>query len=481
MKKTVIVVWILSVATFVAKAQKEANYYWYFGEKAGIAFQSGKPEAITDGVIFTDEGCATICSKTGELLFYTDGKSVWNKKHEPMPNGQNLFGHASSTQSGVAIPFPRQPNFYILFTVDAEGKSNGLAYSVINMNLENGLRDIDTTQKNIQLHTRVTEKLTAVKHRNGKHIWVLAHEWMSDAFLAYLVTEKGVTKEPIIAKIGKVREPRSAGGTLNTQGYIKLNPNGTNIALALEETNEVQLFDFDNATAKVSNPIAFTLPNCSYPYGIEFSPNGSLLYVSAAGPGKIYQYNLQQRSSALIDSSKIEIGSTGGTWVGALQLAPDGKIYFPICKKPYLGCIHFPNQLGAACKYENDVIELQQRLARLGLPTFAQSFFEKNIQEKTITYLPAQVKTNTTYTLKNVLFDYAKFNVKPNSFAELDKLVVLLKNNLKLNVKIIGHTDNIGNKPDNLVLSESRANAVKKYVVQKGIAEKTHYNRRLRK
>ena len=72
-----------------------------------------------------------------------------------------------------------------------------------------------------------------------------------------------------------------------------MNPDGTNLALALEQSNVIEVFDFDNETGKVSKPISMTLPDKSYVYGIEFSPDGSLLYVSAAGTGEIYQYNLQ--------------------------------------------------------------------------------------------------------------------------------------------------------------------------------------------
>jgi hypothetical protein len=72
-------------------SQKESNI-WYFGEFAGLDFSNGAPLALTDGQIDTAEGCATISDANGQLLFYTDGKKVWNKNHQVMPNGTGLMG-----------------------------------------------------------------------------------------------------------------------------------------------------------------------------------------------------------------------------------------------------------------------------------------------------------------------------------------------------------------------------------------------------
>ena len=106
-------------------AQKEANN-WYFGNNAGVDFSSGKAVALTSGALKTDEGCAVISDKSGKLLFYTDGISVWNGNHQLMQNGQGLKGNPSSTSSGVAIPKPNSPGIYYLFSVAATAGVDGL-------------------------------------------------------------------------------------------------------------------------------------------------------------------------------------------------------------------------------------------------------------------------------------------------------------------------------------------------------------------
>jgi hypothetical protein len=87
-------------------AQSARFNNWYFGNTAGITFASGAPVALTNGALVTTEGCASMSDDLGNLLFYTDGVTVWNRNHLPMTNGTLLNGHASSTQSGIIVQKP---------------------------------------------------------------------------------------------------------------------------------------------------------------------------------------------------------------------------------------------------------------------------------------------------------------------------------------------------------------------------------------
>ncbi|MEE9913075.1 MAG: OmpA family protein [Deltaproteobacteria bacterium] len=72
-------------------------------------------------------------------------------------------------------------------------------------------------------------------------------------------------------------------------------------------------------------------------------------------------------------------------------------------------------------------------------------------------------------TTLNVLFDTNKSIIKKNSFKDVDALVDVMKNYPELNVVIEGHTDSVGSAASNKKLSQRRADAVKKYMVSKGI------------
>jgi outer membrane protein OmpA-like peptidoglycan-associated protein len=95
----------------------------------------------------------------------------------------------------------------------------------------------------------------------------------------------------------------------------------------------------------------------------------------------------------------------------------------------------------------------------------ADSTYEKNI--------PLQpIEANASIVLKNIFFDFNKYELKPESQIELDKVVQLLQDNPTLKIQIEGHTDNIGNATDNLKLSENRAKATITYIRSKGIDPK---------
>ena len=91
------------------------------------------------------------------------------------------------------------------------------------------------------------------------------------------------------------------------------------------------------------------------------------------------------------------------------------------------------------------------------------STYEKNI--------PLQpIEVNASIVLKNIFFDFNKFDLKPESQVELDKVVQLMQDNPTVKIQIEGHTDNIGKAADNLKLSENRAKAVVNYLVSKNIS-----------
>ncbi len=427
------------------------------------------PVAFTGSKLKTAEGCASISNKLGELLFYTDGITVWNRTHLVMPNGNQLFGDPSSTQSGVVVPLPGNTTKYYLFTIDAEAGNHGFRYSIVDMSLNNGLGDV--TVKNELIKSPCAEKITAVKHRNNEDIWILTHEFDSDAYLAYLLTKNGLSKTPVITKIGL----KQAGDISNAIGYMKISPDGSQLAVAIKGLDCFQLFDFDNSTAILSHPITFQLEKKSLAYGIEFSPNGSLLYFSAGATGKIYQVNLQAGSEdAIVKSLQLVGKSKDNRWLGALQVGIDGKIYVSEHTSKYLSVIEHPNTLGPDCGYKSDAIYLLGSMCTLGLPSFIQTYFIKESvddSKNTVKIFSPnkKVEVNQRFILNNILFDFNKSILRSSSYPELLKVADILKKNEAYKIEISGHTDNIGNKSYNLELSKARAEEVAKYLVSKGI------------
>ena len=80
-----------------------------------------------------------------------------------------------------------------------------------------------------------------------------------------------------------------------------------------------------------------------------------------------------------------------------------------------------------------------------------------------------KIQTGKTVVLENIFFETDKYNLKSESFFELDKLLKFLNENPKIKIEIGGHTDNTGSKEHNLTLSKNRAMAIVNYLITKGI------------
>ena len=433
-KNTLAVAFIFLLNTHVF-AQGEANN-WFFGGGAGLVFDNINgtvtPTAAASQTINTLEGCSSISDPNGNLKFYTDGRDVWDANHNIMPNanyfaGTGLLGDPSSTSSGVIIPKPGDLDKYYIFTVDEphhqnawafpnqgptdingnptsfyndsfssvpagdDGFNNGLNYSLVDMTLNNGMGDIDSSEKNIQLQTydpliqehleyKCAEKITAVEHADGQSYWVLTH--FVDTFYAFRIDSNGVNLAPVTSTVAP--SISVSGYRRNGIGYLKSSPNGNILAISHSQNSNIEgsnsgngsawLYDFDKETGLVSNPLQVD-SNDNF-YGVAFSQNSEKVYFSSSNG--VQQFDL---TSADIPSSATSIYQTSSGFMGAMQLGPDGKIY--ICNPIFdftLDVINAPNETGTSVNY----VEAGQQLspgtsASYGLPPFIQSFLVANI------------------------------------------------------------------------------------------------------
>lgn len=355
MKQTHFLLCIICFLTLSTNAQQDNN--WYFGRMAGLNFSTGRPTAITNSSMNTMEGSSSISDMNGNILFYTDGITVWNRHNHKMPHGTGLLGDQSTTQSAVIVQKPGSQTRYYIFTADDAGGANGLTYSEVDMLADNGMGDIVSI--NNQLITPVAEKITAVYHANGKDIWITTHQWKTNAFYSYLITANGVNPEPSISTTGLIVE-----GSLNSghyAGWMSISPNGKKLASA-NGMLAVELFDFNTQTGEVSNGL--TLKSPAKCYGVEFSPNSKLLYVTTDGKLLQYQVNAPNIINSAVAIADINAASS-------IKLAPDSKIYV-VTKylSTKLSVVNNPNIVGTGCKFEADTIDLGVNETYVGLPNF---------------------------------------------------------------------------------------------------------------
>ena len=339
-------------------AQLQPYWNWYFGSAAAVNFSSGSPVAVAGCAMSTIEGCATISDNAGNLLFYTDGITAWDRTNTPMPNGSGLWGNSSSTESGIIVPKPGSTTQYYIFTTDLQG-GHGTNWYLVDMTLNAGFGAlVSNVATNVVPIS--TEKLTAVRHANGTDYWVICHGENNNTYYVCQVSAGGV---------GAVSSYNAGTVYTGTLGYLKASPNGLRLAAALFEQNLMDILDFNPCTGVVSfsNPITLTVPP-EFAYGVSFSPNNNVVYeVGDAGSPNLVQYDLSSGIQATIQASQYIVTNLG-TSGGAMQIGPDNKLYVCSYSSNFLDVINNPNVLGAGCGYVANAVNLGAGTCMIGLP-----------------------------------------------------------------------------------------------------------------
>ncbi|MCR6640512.1 MAG: T9SS type A sorting domain-containing protein [Sporocytophaga sp.] len=225
------------------------------------------------------------------------------------------------------------------------------------------------------MQNNIAERVTAVYHKNCKDIWIISHEKNIDKFVAYLLTDSGVNPAPVITNTGSI----TAGG--NRYGYLRVSHDSKKICSTLGGSTSlpsVELFDFDNETGIVSNPVTLETANSlPHAYSSEFSPDNRILYVTEYNGSNIYQYDLNAGSPAQIAVSRQNISTTAST-KPSVQMGPDSKIYYVTSSG--LGAINNPNALGMLSNATDNVVtHIPGTSGRLGLPNFIPGLFGNDI------------------------------------------------------------------------------------------------------
>ena len=220
-----------------------------------------------------------------------------------------------------------------------------LSYSIVDMNLDNGLGGIDVMQKNLQAieDTLVLGRLTACKHANGRDWWVITHEYYTDVYYKILVTPEGI-QGPFIQKIGSMLLWN------DIFGEAAFSPDGSKFAM-MNASNILDYMEFNRCTGEFINDQSFTIPDNQGTYGCSFSPNSRFLYASSKY--HLYQYDTWNPNMVSDVIHIAEWDSFYSQNVQVLffmhQLGPDNRIYISTFNgSKYYNIINQPDSLGIA-------------------------------------------------------------------------------------------------------------------------------------
>lgn len=376
MMKTIATMVLLSTFYFTAGYSQPAyEKIWTFGQNSGLDFSSGIPVPFRDSMQ-ANEGVATQCDALGQLLFYTDKNTIWDRNHQVMPNGNNLdiTDNSTSTTQGVAVvPWPGDSNRYFVFSLGCVAGCGTisydnfgyLSYSVVDMSLNGGNGNIVGGLKNIIIDSMLAEQMIAVRGDNCDEYWLIVHRKDNTQFRVYHIDQSGINLSPIVSDAGTLGYYYTL-----SQGSFAYAPRTKKIASASRNvfaqpgiTHTVELFDFNTTTGVVSNPQLLD-STLARQYGICFSPDETKLYYT---DHHLYQFDLSLPTIAAIRASKTLISTDQNC---ALKIGPDAKIYVasPLVSGN-MSYIDKPNLAGTACDYISGAISLLPGTScMLGLP-----------------------------------------------------------------------------------------------------------------
>lgn len=375
-KKSKIFVALIFLSLIELSAQRANN--WLFGNNAGLNFSTTPPSTLTGNVAKPD--CSSsISDVNGNLLFYTDGSTVWNAQHSAMANGTGLIGSYTAGQSAIIVPIPCDPHRYVIFHVTDYVNPGYLSYTVVDMTLNNGLGDVVSAQKNVSLGSGWTEKLCAYYNSAGDNYWVLTHKWNSDQFVAFSVSSTGIATQSVVSSIGSVHNCGVYSGAHDAMGQLTISKDGTKVLNALTCQDNFELFAFNSQTGVLSNSISIP-GNGGNAWGTAFSPDNTKIYTNSIFGQSIYQYDISTYNASAIASSiyTVVTTGTGGYNFGYMELGPDNKLYIAKPSSYSLSVVNSPNSSGSSCNFSIAGQSLGVYSSSHGLPRIAYNIPNSN-------------------------------------------------------------------------------------------------------
>lgn len=363
-------------------AQKQSNH-WFFGEGFHLDFNFNPPKFSTGGKFYSSYGTTAYSDSSGNLILYGNSGDyyepilddsftgqIFNSSNKVIFNG--LLGDSCSrgetSQSALVIPFNTNKNLFYYFTLDDEFSSNqGLRYSIIDMNYDNGNGRVTT--KAIKLTDNLCWGMAATSDESDGY-WLIVRKTedivnLDCEYYAYHIDSFGIST-PTISKFKEYDTP-------NFLLKMKFSNNGKYFICG----NYIYKFNFKTGNLSTFKKISYTPGNADY-LAYEFSPNNNLLYVSSGFTCRdtLLQFNLSD-TNFILKSTAIDsfLDDTICTYITAIQLGSDGKIYVAYGHEGYIGVIKYPNLKGTDCMLQPFVYEMNNKVTVFDFPNFPSSYF----------------------------------------------------------------------------------------------------------
>ena len=327
----------------------KGNYQWYFGN-TGLNFSGGtNPTVISTSQLNATAGSSSLSDPTGHILLYTDGNSIYNNTNSTI-SGTGLGGNTNLVESPLIIPSQEANNIYYTFAINS---TNQLQYSTVDFSKNGGSGQVTSTTT---VTSPVSSELAGVYDSAGG-FWVATEQGTN--LVAYHVTNTGVGTSAV----------SSSSGSTTPGTYLKFSDNGE---MAAEIAgNDVIVYSFNKKTGAFT--VEDTITNAKNPYALEFSQDGTKLYVTTGSSNHVYGYDVTGGNSLLVNKSRYLLTKDSSHGYYGIQVAPNGKIYIAT-GQDFLSSIDSPEADSSGINFNDDTLNLNAATP-IGLPNFVSNYF----------------------------------------------------------------------------------------------------------
>ena len=320
------------------------------------------------GPVRSYEGVTAASDDAGNLLFYSNGRSVWTggaggpatETYAGLLEGnEGGINNGSASQGVITVRHPLDPDrYWIITTDDALSGTNGMnAFS------------FDAAGNNLSGPTRLgafrtSEGITATLHENGVDVWVTCLASGTGEFHSFLLECDGFNDPAVVSSVGPtVASNRERGGLAFSwngeylaQAHPNFWPDGDKI---------VSIYRFNKETG-----VIYDAKNVSgtwgSPYDVSWSPDNSRVYVSMQS-GQLHYLDITSWDATTINGTWTSTGVS--TAFAAMEVGPDGSMYLShgVAGGGFLRKVN--GDLNSGTSFSTSNVAGTAGMSHLGLPT----------------------------------------------------------------------------------------------------------------
>jgi len=338
---------IFILISLPGSSQDYSSLFWFTGPtEDGITFKKSDFSAQLDSIqnIVYGNGGGTVGTNpsSGDLMFYSDGRALYDASHQLIQsfasNSWTLFGNRNGNQPSASCALPGSTDDYLIVSNSASFSAGGtIFFSNIDMTTMGNATSPQPPLGNASIPTNtaltnMSEGMVIVGEPGGAYYWLITHQRGSSVFSVTPITAAGLN-----VGASMTYDFSSDGMPAFSASNISWHNSGK-IAVSPQDTaKNVHILDFSNVAGiltydtTVFNSAVSDLnanPNDNYAiYDSEWSPDGSLLYISRYGNdggtvGMVYVYDLSTPQASIQPVLSNSVYRSFG-----LQTGPDSLTY----------------------------------------------------------------------------------------------------------------------------------------------------------